>query len=123
MGLGKGNYGARRGGAGGGKKPLGAEFVHMNLVARILVFPLTLGSYSVPPAGNITNLAMVMKDESTWEMPHPPFHPEHFMESQDHFMKQGVFMLYLAVAVPFLGCLEGQSQILGWIHMPWGAPG
>lgn len=36
---------------GVGKKPLGAEFMHMNLVSRMLVFPLTPGSYSVPPAG------------------------------------------------------------------------
>lgn len=53
---------------GAGKKPLGAEFMHMNLVSRILVFPLTTGSYSVPPAE--THHQPGHGDEG-WEMPHP----------------------------------------------------
>ncbi|XP_021072463.2 cytochrome P450 2D3-like isoform X3 [Mus pahari] len=43
----------------------------------------------------IPNLSSVLKDETVWEKP-LRFHPEHFLDAQDHFVKPEAFMPFSA---------------------------
>uniref|UniRef100_A0A8C4PF87 Cytochrome P450 family 2 subfamily D member 6 n=1 Tax=Equus asinus asinus TaxID=83772 RepID=A0A8C4PF87_EQUAS len=60
----------------------------------------------------ITNLSSVLKDETIWKKPFC-FHPEHFLDTQGHFVKQEAFMPFSAGAcgepgsLPLLGSLGG----------------
>ncbi|ELK07953.1 Cytochrome P450 2D14 [Pteropus alecto] len=43
----------------------------------------------------VTNLSSVLKDETFWKKPFC-FHPEHFLDSQGHFVKQAAFVPFSA---------------------------
>lgn len=84
----------------------------------------------------IINLSSVLKDETVWKKPFC-FYPEHFLDSQGHFVKQAGFMPFSAGACvvptsrPLPGSLGGVTQAPGSpsapLHrpplMPRGAPG
>lgn len=81
--------------------------MHINLAAKILVFPLTPGSYPVPSAGTHHQPVHGAEEREHLGDAPPPFHPEHFLEFQGHLMKQEAIMPYLAgdCGVPVSLCL------------------